>query len=98
MWEQTHAAFSKHNGNKKNDLEPAKTVRPTVSTNGNAHRVTFVRENRDDSAVWMVYTAPSKADAMDFLSRQQINKPLYYVVVETPDGNFGRDKDGIYQE
>jgi hypothetical protein len=35
---------------------------------------------------------------MDFLSQQDIDKPLYYVVVETPEGNFGKDKDGFYQE
>ncbi|MDR3217661.1 MAG: hypothetical protein LBU22_01555, partial [Dysgonamonadaceae bacterium] len=83
------------NGSKKNDLEPEKTIRPNVLADDDAQRVTFVSESKDDSSVWMVYTAPSKADAMDFLSQQDIDKPLYYVVVETPEGNFGKDKDGF---
>jgi hypothetical protein len=100
MWEQTHAAFAKHNGTRKNDLKPDDSFSPPPSTkdSGDATQVTFVRESRDTSSVWMVYKAPCKADAMAFLSQQIIDKPLYYVVVETPEGNFGRDKDGMYQE
>jgi uncharacterized membrane protein YhaH (DUF805 family) len=101
MWEQTHVAFFRHNGVKKNDLEPERKASATVSSQpaaGNAKNVTFIREDRDAKSVWVVYKAPCKADAMAFLSLQQIVHPLYYVVVETPEGNFGRDKDGFYQE
>jgi uncharacterized membrane protein YhaH (DUF805 family) len=101
MWQQTHAAFFRHNGVKKNDLEPErKTPAATLSqpAAGNAKNVTFIREDKDAKSVWVVYKAPCKADAMAFLSLQQIVHPLYYVVVETPEGNFGRDKDGFYQE
>jgi hypothetical protein len=97
MWKQTHAAFAKHNGRKKNDLEPDKSVRSNVSANGDTRRVTFFNEKREGSMVWMMYKAPSKADAMAFLSKQHIDKPLYYVVVQTPEGTFGKDKDGYYQ-
>jgi hypothetical protein len=97
MWEQTHAAFTKHNGMKKNDLEPDKSVRLNVSANGDARQVTFFDKKREGSNVWMMYKAPSKADAMAFLSQQHIDKPLYYVVVQTPEGTFGKDKDGYYQ-
>ncbi|MDR2774666.1 MAG: hypothetical protein LBC19_07990, partial [Tannerella sp.] len=65
---------------------------------GNARKATFVREDREANSIWVIYSAPSKADAMVFLSQQQIVRPLYYVIVETPEGNFGRDKDGFYQE
>jgi uncharacterized membrane protein YhaH (DUF805 family) len=101
MWEQTHVAFSRHNGVKKNDMEPERKTSATASSQsvaGNAKNVTFIREDRDADSVWIVYKAPCKADAMAFLSRQQIVRSLYYVVVETPEGNFGRDKDGFYQE
>jgi uncharacterized membrane protein YhaH (DUF805 family) len=101
MWEQAHVAFARHNGVKKNDLEPERKT-PAVASGqpaaGDAKNVTFVREDRDSTTVWIVYKAPCKADAMAFLSRRQIDHPLYYVVVETPEGNFGRDKDGFYQE
>ncbi|MDR1525282.1 MAG: DUF805 domain-containing protein [Tannerella sp.] len=101
MWEQAHVAFARHNGVKKNDLEPERKTSLAASNQpvaGNAGNVTFVREDKDSTAVWVVYKAPCKADAIAFLSRQQIVRSLYYVVVETPDGNFGRDKDGFYQE
>jgi uncharacterized membrane protein YhaH (DUF805 family) len=101
MWEQTHIAFSRHNGMKKNDLEPERKASATASSQpvaSNAKNVTFIREDRDANSVWVVYKAPCKADAMAFLSQQQIVRPLYYVVVETSEGNFGRDKDGFYQE
>jgi hypothetical protein len=45
-----------------------------------------------------VYSAPEKADAIAFLEEQTVTHPSFFVVVETPDGNFGKDKDGIYQE
>ncbi|MDR1381164.1 MAG: DUF805 domain-containing protein [Tannerella sp.] len=103
LWRQTHIAFARHNGLKKNDMEPERDAAATarsqpVAVAGNAKNVTFVREDREANSVWAVYKGPSKADAMAFLSRQQIVRPLYYVVVETPEGNFGRDKDGFYQE
>ena len=61
-------------------------------------RIIFLREDKDGDNVWVVYKAPTKKDAMAFLSRQRIARPSYFIVVETPEGNFGRDKDGFYQE
>jgi len=60
--------------------------------------VVFLREDRDDTNIWVVFKARSKVDAMAFLSKQTINRPSFFIVVETPEGNFGRDKDGFYQE
>lgn len=98
MWEQTHEIFAKHNGKKKNDLEPDKNKKVTSPTDGKAQNVTFLRENRNQGSIWRVYKAQNKADALAFLSQQQITRALYYVVVETPEGNFGRDIDGFYKE
>ena len=71
-------------------------LQPVVSEN--RRKVAFLREDKDDKNIWVVYKAPSKVDAMAFLSKIAVDKPSYYVVIETPEGNFGRDKDGIYQE
>ena len=98
MWTMAHAAFTKHNGVKKNELEPEKKSKTQLAANGNASKVTFVRENRDNTSVWRVHRASSKADALAFLSQHPIDRPLYYMIVETPEGNFGRDIDGFYQE
>ncbi|MDR2773973.1 MAG: DUF805 domain-containing protein [Tannerella sp.] len=99
LWEITNEIFTKHNGKRKNDLKPEERVGKTTPTvAGNAKNAKFVRENRDATSVWIVYNAPCKADAVAFLAEQTITRPLYYVVVETPEGNFGKDKDGFYQE
>ena len=98
LWQKTHAAFAKHHGVKRNDLEPEKNTTHNQPVAGNVKNVVFIREDRDNNSIWIVYKAPSKADAMAFLSQQQISRPLYYVIVETPEGNYGRDKDGFYQE
>ncbi len=98
QWEKIHEVFARHNGVKKNDQEPEKTAKSVSSAGGNAGNVSFVREDRDATSTWRVYKASSKADAMAFLSGQQVTKPLYYIVVETPEGNFGRDISGFYQE
>ena len=34
---------------------------------------------------------------MAFLKDKEVNKGLYYVCVYTPEGNFGRDINGIYE-
>ena len=98
MWEQIHFAFKKHNGTMKSDLEPDKNVQTASIQRGNSSKVVFVREDRNDLGTYLTYKGPSKADAMAFLSEQHITQPSYYVVVETPDGNFGKDIQGFYKE
>lgn len=44
------------------------------------------------------YRASTKRAALDFLQRSLVDQPHYYLVVLTPEGNFGRDKDGIYEQ
>jgi hypothetical protein len=43
------------------------------------------------------YKAPAKDDALAFLKANPVDKPLYSLIVHTPEGDFGRDKDGIFQ-
>jgi len=45
-----------------------------------------------------VYKGSNKASAMAFLEKNPVNKELYYIVVETHEGNFCRDMMGFYQE
>jgi len=47
-----------------------------------------------------IYRAKDKRAAMRFLTRvpRADIEPQYYVVVETPEGEFGKDIDGIYQD
>ena len=44
-----------------------------------------------------VYRAKNKQQALAFLKTKEVRKKLYYVEVETPEGTFGRDIDGMYE-
>lgn len=44
------------------------------------------------------YRASCSEEARYFLDQTYITLPLYYVMVETPEGKWGRDKDGIFLE
>lgn len=44
-----------------------------------------------------VYRAKSKQQALAFLKTKEVHKKLYYIEVETPEGIFGRDIDGMYE-
>ena len=72
--------------------------RKPATINDLRKKIIFLRKDKDGNNVWVVYKAPTKTDAMEFLSNQRIDRPSYFIVVETPEGNFGRDKDGFYQE
>ncbi|MDR2557935.1 MAG: hypothetical protein LBC86_00085 [Oscillospiraceae bacterium] len=100
MWKQLHEVFKKHGGIMKSDLEPdiSNSTQSISFQKGNPQNASFVRENYNDGATYLTYNAPCKADAIAFLSTQNITQKLYYVVVETPDGNFGIDIDGLYEE
>ena len=45
-----------------------------------------------------VYRAKTAQDAREFLDRKPVAKPLHYLVVETPEGNWGKDINGMYKE
>ena len=47
---------------------------------------------------YKVYTAQSKLDALSFLENQKIDIQFLYVIVETPEGNWGKDISGIFEE
>ena len=45
-----------------------------------------------------VFKAPDAVSAKSFLQKNPVNRIFHYLVVETPEGNYGRDIDGIYKE
>jgi hypothetical protein len=55
-------------------------------------------DGRPFTFVYEVHRGPDAASAREFLAGKQVSKPHHYVIVETPQGNYGRDKDGIYKE
>jgi len=103
LYEQANARFSHFGGKEINKKEPVKTTKK-VSGPGSTglSQVTFVREDKEDGfggiATYRIYKASSAESAKAFLKEQKVTKQLYYISVHTPEGNFGRDIEGIYQE
>jgi len=52
----------------------------------------------DDYSQYYVYKAPDRDNAVEFLRRARVDEPGIHVVVETPEGVWGKDLNGIYQE
>jgi hypothetical protein len=45
-----------------------------------------------------LYKARTAQEAREFLNGRTVTERLYYVVVETPEGNWGKDVEGLYKE
>lgn len=66
--------------------------------------VVFVQETRNPDpyrtaiATYRVYRGDSKKAAYDFLTKNIVKEKMLFLVVETPEGNFCRDINGIYKE
>jgi predicted RNA-binding Zn-ribbon protein involved in translation (DUF1610 family) len=53
---------------------------------------------KQDQYTYEYYSAANAEEAKHFLELTQVLLPLHYVMVETPEGKWGRDKDGIFLE
>ena len=100
-FKQAEDAFSKHGGSKINILEPEESsdaqVSDSSSDEGSESSVKFREKFNRDQFTYECYDANTKNDAMEFLKTKEVNQRLYYICVYTPEGDFGRDIDGIYQ-
>ncbi len=79
-------------------LEEWPTVITTSAASVKTDNVTFVSEDHKGMHTYRVHRAPSKAAAMAFLQANPVPRNYLYLIVETPDGDFGRDINGIYEE
>lgn len=103
LWETAKESFARHNGKRKNDQEPEKRSKPqTKAKETKAGKVVFVREDRQQgmghTMIYRIHKGPDAASAKAFLEKNPVTKQLYYIVVETPEGNYCRDIRGIYKE
>lgn len=105
LWAQAKASFIQHGGRPRGDgeLEPptSHNTAPQAQPPGPG-QVTFVREEHQSKMgsmlTYQIYQGPSAAAAKTFLEQNPVTKPLYYIIVETPEGIYGRDIQGIYKE
>jgi len=58
----------------------------------------FVRKEQQGNNTYEIYKGTDAESARDFLLTKKVNKKLYYIVVETPEGNWGMDVKGLYLE
>jgi len=103
IWETATKSFQKHGGVKKNEKKPEKTQQSNaLSKSGDSNKVKFIREDKQQTmgqtCIYRVHKGPDAACAKAFLDINPVTKPLYFLVVETPDGNYCRDKNGMYKE
>lgn len=98
-FKQAEAEFERNGGRRKSHDEPDASVKTDKSV-GNASKVKFSEKvkGKDGISTYEVYTGPDKASAIEFLKGKPVSKKFYFVVVDTPEGSFGRDIDGFYQE
>ena len=97
-FEAAEAALLKHGGKRKNAQKPEGEVKPVLVENGNPELVKFKENLTRGDATYVVHTAPTKADALAFLQKKTVKTLSRYLVVDTPEGNLGRDINGIYEE
>jgi hypothetical protein len=45
-----------------------------------------------------VYRAKTAEEARQFLEKKNVTEGHFYLVVETPEGNWGKDVNGMYKE
>ena len=103
LWTAAKESFTKHGGKRKNDQEPEKKAPSTpVTTKAKPGNVTFVRENRQlkmgQVMIYRIYKGPDAASAKAFLLQNPVTKNFFYIIVETPEGNYCRDIQGMYKE
>ncbi len=66
---------------------------------GNDPEATFVRTQRQPNGnTYDIYRAPTRSEAMAFLRGLEVKEERRYAIVETPQGNIGKDFILIFDE
>ena len=60
--------------------------------------VTFKERITNDNGIYDVYHGPSRCNALRFLRLMPVMQEGVYLVVETPEGNVGKDLISIFNE
>ena len=100
MFEESRTQLLEAGGKKKGERKPVEESKekPKVDVKAKGSTATYIRTDVQGQNTYEIYKAQSKSSALEFLKQKPVNKPLYYIIVETPEGNWGKDIEGIYQE
>jgi zinc-ribbon domain len=97
MYEEAMRKLAASGGTHKSHKEPPqKSARKSAPAA--AFPVTFVRTEKKGGYKYHIYRGPGKEAALAYLKALPLPKKLEYHIVETPDGNFGRDVAGMFDE
>jgi hypothetical protein len=105
-WEIAKNSFIKHGGKPlaQGELEPPKSSATVYQSEKipEPDKVVFIREDRQvkvgKTLIYRIYKAPDVVSAKAFLANNPVNQALLYYIVETPEGNYCRDIQGMYKE
>lgn len=98
LYQESNTKLSAAGGTKKGERIPKKKSQDKPKASNTGGKTTYIRTDHKGNNTYEVHKAPSKSVAMDFLKNKSVTKGLYYIIVETPEGNWGKDINGIYQE
>lgn len=85
MWKKIKSAFSasdKQNTNSSSDIRQPK----------------FLKKEKTGGGTYEVYQGADPESAKEFLLTKRVNENQYYIIVETPKGNWGIDVKGLFLE
>ena len=86
------ASGGTHKGHKEPPENSARASAPMTT-----FPVTFVRTEQRGKSRYHIHRGPGKEAALAYLKALPLPKKREYHVVETPEGNFGRDVRGMYK-
>lgn len=73
---------------------PSKKVTPTMKPLGKQPR--FVQKLQKENRTYEIYKGTDVESAKKFLVTKRVDKKLYYIEVETSEGTWGMDIEGLY--
>jgi hypothetical protein len=99
LWQLSKQICEKYGGELNNELKPIKHTSSTQAVQPILlNKVKFIKEHKELTSIYRIYQAPNAATAKEYLRRNPVDKKLYYLIVETPDGNYCRDIEGTFKE
>jgi hypothetical protein len=105
MWREAVLALGKAEGSETFKISSAPaldTIIPDLERSpefrGRMQHVRDYAGERDDFAEYFLYAADNRATAQAFLRLVRVPSEGVHVVVQTPEGHWGRDCQGVYKE
>ena len=97
MYDETMKKLAASGGKLKDHREPPQKIARNSAAPA-AVPVAFVRTEKKGQFTYHIYRGPGKESALACLKTLSLPKKFEYHIVETPEGNFGRDVTGMFEE